>query len=227
MSTRAAKARNAMDDPHAGSAVLHGGVALGQASHALVLLHGRGASAEDILSLGGAIASKLGEPGLALIAPQAAGSSWYPYSFLAPREQNEPWLSSALRLVASLVDDCMGQGIAAERIGLCGFSQGACLATEFVASHPRRYGALIAFTGGLIGPPGSDLRHRGSLEGMPALFSSGDPDPHVPWQRVEESAAVLREMGAKVELMRHSGRPHTVLPAEIRAAQAMLQAAGF
>jgi predicted esterase len=121
----------------------------------------------------------------------------------------------------------MGQGIAAERIGLCGFSQGACLATEFVASHPRRYGALIAFTGGLIGPPGSDLRHSGSLEGMPALFSSGDPDPHVPCQRVEESAAVLREMGAKVELMRHTGRPHTVLPAEIRAAQAMLQAAGF
>jgi phospholipase/carboxylesterase len=227
MSTHAGKAGNAMDDPHAGSAVLHGGAALGKASHALVLLHGRGASAEDILSLGGAIASKLGESGLALIAPQAAGSSWYPYSFLAPREQNEPWLSSALRLVASLVDDCLGQGIAAERIGLCGFSQGACLATEFVASYSRRYGALIAFTGGLIGPPGSDLRHSGSVEGMPALFSSGDPDPHVPWQRVEESAAVLREMGAKVELMRHTGRPHTVLPAEIRAAQAMLQAAGF
>jgi phospholipase/carboxylesterase len=227
MSTRAAKAGNAMDDPHSGSAVLHGGVALGQASRALVLLHGRGASAEDILSLGGALGSKLTAPGLALIAPQAVGSSWYPYSFLAPREQNEPWLSSALRLVASLVDDCMGHGIPSERIGLCGFSQGACLATEFVASHPRRYGALIAFTGGLIGPPGSDLRHSGSLEGMPALFSSGDPDPHVPWQRVEESAAVLREMGARVELMRHVGRPHTVLPAEIRAAQAMLQAAGF
>lgn len=217
----------ARSDPHASSAVLYGGVAVDQASHALVLLHGRGASAEDILLLGGAITSKLTVPGLALIAPQAAGSSWYPYSFLAPREQNEPWLSSALRLVASLLEGCIGRGIAAERLGVCGFSQGACLATEFVASNPRRYGALIAFTGGLIGPPGSDLRHAGSLESTPALLSSGDPDPHVPWQRVEESASVLRGMGAKVEVMRHVGRPHTVLPAEIRAAQAMLQASGF
>jgi phospholipase/carboxylesterase len=227
MSARTAEQGNAKDDPHAGSAVLYGGAALEQASHALVLLHGRGASAEDILSLGGALASRLHAPGIALIAPQAAGSSWYPYSFLAPREQNEPWLSSALRLVASLVEGCLGRGIAVERIGVCGFSQGACLGTEFVASTPRRYGALIAFTGGLIGPPGSDLRHDGSLEGMPALFSSGDPDPHVPWQRVEESAAVLGEMGATVEVMRHAGRPHTVLPVEIRAAQTMLQASGF
>jgi phospholipase/carboxylesterase len=227
MSTRTPGPRNAADDPHAGSPVLHSGVALEQASHALILLHGRGASAEDILTLGGALASKLTTPELALIAPQAADSSWYPYSFLAPRAQNEPWLSSALRLVGSLVEGCMAHGIGAERVAICAFSQGACLATEFVASNPRRYGALIAYTGGLIGPPGSDLRHSGSLEGMPALFSSGDPDPHVPWQRVEESAAVLREMGAKVEVMRHEGRPHTVAPSEIRAAQAMLQAAAF
>ena len=231
MSTRTpgfnAGPEKARSDPHAGAAVLHSGVAVDQASHALVLLHGRGASAEDILSLGGALASELTAPGLALIAPQAAGSSWYPYSFLAPRAENEPWLSSALRLIGSLVEDCIGRGIAVERIGVCGFSQGACLATEFVASNPRRYGALIAFTGGLIGPPGSDLRHAGSLGGTPALLSSGDPDPHVPWQRVEESASVLREMGATVEVMRHPGRAHTVLPTEIRAAQAMLQTSGF
>lgn len=227
MSTRTPGPGHAGDDPHAGSAVLYGGVAREQASHALILLHGRGASAEDILSLGSALASKLSVPGLALIAPQAARSTWYPYSFLAPRAQNEPWLSSALRLVASLVDDCLAGGVAAERIGVCGFSQGACLATEFAASNPRRYGALIAFTGGLIGPPGSDLGHSGSFAGMPALFSSGDPDPHVPWQRVEESAAVLREMGARVEVMRYEGRPHTVLPSEIRAAQVMLEGSGF
>lgn len=227
MSTRTPGRETGPSDPHAGTAVLHSGVALERASHALVLLHGRNASAENILLVGRALASELTSGGLALIAPQAAGSSWYPYSFLAPRAENEPWLSSALRLIGSLVEDCMGHGIAAERIGICGFSQGACLATEFVASNPRRYGALIAFTGGLIGPPGSDLRHSGSLEGMPALFSSGDPDPHVPWQRVEESASVLRAMGATVEVMRHVGRPHTVALDEIRTAQAMLQAAGF
>ena len=160
-----------------------------------------------------------------MIAPEAAGNSWYPYSFLAPLQQNEPWLSSALTLVETLVLRCATEGVPPERIVLCGFSQGACLATEFVARHPRRYGALIALTGGLIGPAGSDLRHEGTLEGLPVLLSSGDPDPHVPWTRVEESAEVLGTMGADVEMQRWPGRPHTVLPQEVAMARKIVEKA--
>lgn len=210
--------------PHAGAAVLRSGADLPNASHALLLFHGRGATADDILGLGNLIVSDPSLAGFALLAPQAADSAWYPNSFLAPREQNEPWLSSALRLVAGLIAACEDVGISAERIALCGFSQGACLATEFVATYPRRYNALIALTGGLIGPPGADLCHAGMLNGTPVLFSSGDPDSHVPWQRVMESASVLREMGAEVKTLHHPDRPHTVLRSEIDAARSLLMA---
>ena len=205
--------------PHAGAEVVEAGEALHEAHGVLILLHGRGATAEDILGLGYEIAPA----GVALLAPQAAGHTWYPHSFLAPIEQNEPWLSSALELVESLVERCLAGGLGAERIALCGFSQGACLSAEFVARHPRRYAALAAFTGGLIGPPGMDLHHEGRLDGMPALFSSGDPDPHVPWARVQESARELEAMGAKTELRRHALRPHTVLPEEAAMGRELMQ----
>jgi phospholipase/carboxylesterase len=204
-----------VDDPHLEAEVMMAGAKLRGAVGAMVLLHGRGGSAADILGLGKEIAPRE----MALIAPEANGNTWYPYSFLSPLAQNEPWLSSALQLVETLVLRCVAEGVAAEHVVICGFSQGACLATEFVARHPRRYGALVAFTGGLIGPAGSDLHHPGRVDGMPALFSSGDPDPHVPWARVEESARELTAMGAEVELLRHPGRPHTVLPQEIVEAQ--------
>jgi predicted esterase len=207
-------------DPHLEARVLTAGAKLRGAAGAMLLLHGRGGSAEDIVRLGLEIAP----PEMALIAPEAAGNTWYPYSFLAPVMQNEPWLSSALHLVETLVLRCVSGGVAADRVVICGFSQGACLATEFVAQHPRRYRALLAFTGGLIGPPGTDFHHEGSLDGMPALFSSGDPDPHVPWARVEESAQLLSAMGADVELRRWAGRPHTVLPQEVEAAKEMMKA---
>jgi len=202
-------------DPHASSEVLWSGEPLSSATGALVLLHGRGASAEDILSL----APEIGSKGLAYVAPQAFHNAWYPYSFLAPRNENEPWLSSALRKVQTVVDSLHGAGIPAERTFLCGFSQGACLATEFVARHPRKYAGLIAFTGGLIGPPDADLSHAGDLAGTPAFFGSGDPDPHVPWQRVQKSADVFRQMGADVELFRYPGMPHSVSPGEIESAR--------
>ncbi|GGG90515.1 alpha/beta hydrolase [Silvibacterium dinghuense] len=205
---------------HGGAPVLTAGARLASAKGALILLHGRGASAEDILGLGAAI----GKASLAMIAPQAANHTWYPYSFLAPRAQNEPWLSSALEKLAAIVEEVKRGGIGEDRIVIAGFSQGACLATEFVASHPARYAGLIAFTGGLIGEPGSDLRHAGSLAGTPALLLSGDPDPHVPWSRVEESAAVLSEMGAAVTAQRFPGRSHTVSAAEIGLAQEFLEA---
>lgn len=207
-----------MNDPHHLTPVLRAGRALAEASFAVVLLHGRGASAEDILGLG----FELGTTGGALLAPQARGHAWYPNSFLAPIEQNEPWLGSALAKVEAVVKECEAEGVTRDRIVIAGFSQGACLATEFVAQHPARYGALVAFTGGLIGPPGIDLHHDGSLEGTPVLFSSGDPDPHVPWQRVEDSARELKRMGARVDLRRYPGRPHTILRDEIEAATKLL-----
>lgn len=206
------------DDPHRDAAVSTAGAGLRDGAGIILLLHGRGGSAAEILGLGRALAP----PEMTLIAPEASGHSWYPRSFLAPLAQNEPHLSSALGLIETLIERIAAERVAAGRIVLCGFSQGACLATEFVARHPRRYAALIAFTGGLIGPPGSDLRHPGSLEGTPALLTSGDPDPHVPWARVEESAAELRAMHAQVETERHPGRPHTILPAEIERARRLV-----
>lgn len=183
-------------DPHRDQPVLAGGHKLPGAAGAFILLHGRGASAEDILSLG----REFEYPEFAYLAPQAAGHSWYPYSFLAPTTQNEPWLTSALKKLARIVDDVSHAGIAREKIVIAGFSQGACLASEFVARNAARYGGLIAFSGGLIGPPGTEFRYTGKLGGTPVFFGGADPDPHVPWQRVQESASVLSALGAEVVL---------------------------
>ena len=191
--------------------MLYAGALLNQAVGAVILLHGRGASAGDILNL----AEVFYDRRLAFLAPEAAGHAWYPQSFLAPRQQNEPGVSSALARIASLITQITTAGIPLNRIAICGFSQGACLATEFVASHPARYGALIAYTGGLIGAPGEVRHHAGQLEGLPAFLGSGDPDPHVPWARVEESAQVLRQMGAAVATERYPGRPHTISHPEL------------
>jgi phospholipase/carboxylesterase len=209
--------------PHAAGAVLQAGAALNAADLAMVLLHGRGGSAEDILELGSALHLQ----NVAYLAPQAAGHTWYPLSFLAPRNTNEPYLSSALAKVESVVQSLQEAGFGRERIVVGGFSQGACLATEFVASHPARYGGLVAFTGGLIGPPGSlQSSPNGELTGTPALLCSGDPDPHVPWTRVEESAAILSGMGATVTTKRYPGRPHTVTQEELELARNLLLQAG-
>jgi predicted esterase len=184
----------------------------------MILLHGRGASAKDILGL----ATEMYDKRVAYLAPQAADHQWYPRSFMAPIAENEPWLSSALAKVSSLVQLAVEAGLSLEKIFLCGFSQGACLSSEFVARNPARYGGLIAFTGGLIGPADADLYHAGSLAGMPALFSSGDPDPHVPWSRVLASAEQFTAMGAEVKTQRYPGRPHTVFPQEIKAGRELL-----
>jgi phospholipase/carboxylesterase len=212
-------------DPHANGPILQAGVSIQHANLAVVLLHGRGGSAEDILDLASAFDLK----DVAYFAPQAAERTWYPLSFMAPRESNEPNLSSALAKVSSVVEGIERAGIRRDRIVIAGFSQGACLATEFVATHPAQYGGLIAFTGGVIGPPGSvtnNGRYSGhDLDGMPALFSSGDPDPHVPWERVEESASILGAMGASVTLRRYPGRPHTITAEELDYARRLLEQA--
>jgi phospholipase/carboxylesterase len=205
-------------DPHGNQPVLTAGRKLPDAAAAVILVHGRGASAEDILNLG----QEFDRPELAYLAPQAAGNSWYPYSFLAPIQQNEPWLTSALNKLAQLVGDISHAGIAREKIILAGFSQGACLASEFVARNAARYGGLIVFSGGLIGPPGTEFRYAGELGGTPAFFGGGDPDAHVPWQRVQESASVLSALGAEVLLRRYARMGHTINQEELEEARRLI-----
>jgi phospholipase/carboxylesterase len=209
-------------DPHRGSPVGHAGASLKDAIGAVVLLHGRGGSVEDILSL----ADEFYFPGVAYLAPQASGNSWYPLSFLAPIDKNEPWLTSALRKVQTTIQSLHDACIPTERVVVSGFSQGACLATEYVARHPERYAGLIAFTGGLIGPPDANLNHDGDLAKTPVFFGSGDPDPHVPWERVQQSANVLTKMGAAVTAKRYEGRPHTITREEIGFANQIIHALG-
>src|SRR5277367_2963616 len=205
-------------DPHKSEPIHRLGPPLEEAAGAVIMLHGRGASADDILNL----AQAMYHPQLAYLAPSAANHSWYPFSFLAPREQNEPWLTSALKKIGATVRMANDSGISSDRIIVCGFSQGACLSTEFVATHPARYAGLIAFTGGLIGPSGTPMNYSGDLQETPAFFGSGDPDPHVPWSRVQESADVLAAMIARVTTRRYPGRAHTVSADEVRYATAIL-----
>jgi phospholipase/carboxylesterase len=205
--------------PYVGASVLQRGSPLEEAIGAVILLHGRGGSAKDILSLGG----ELRLPGVGFLAPQVVGHTWYPNSFLAPIESNEPWLTSALEIIHALTRRCAAAGIDTKRVAIVGFSQGACLACEFIARYPQRYAALVAFTGGLIGPIGSDLHHAGKLLGTPVLLSSGDPDPHVPWKRVQETAKQLTAMGAIVHTQRCPGRQHTILPEELQAGRSLLE----
>jgi predicted esterase len=206
-------------DPHAGQPVLHVGPDPTAARGVLVMIHGRGASAESILSL----LPELDVQGLAALAPQAAGHTWYPYSFLAPIEQNQPYLDSALRKIDAVVKGLVDAGTPSDRVALLGFSQGACLTSEYVARHPRRYGAVLALTGGLIGPPGTPRNYAGSLDGTPVFLGTSDPDPHIPFERVRETEAVLARLGAKVEVRRYEGMGHTINEDEVEVCRAMLE----
>ena len=208
------------DDPHGGRPVLAYGTPLEEARAAMVMLHGRGASAQDILGL----ADVFGVDGVAFIAPDAAGNTWYPYSFLSPIPQNEPWLSSALAFVARVHEKVREAGIAPEKTLLLGFSQGACLTLEFSARNARRYGGIAALTGGLIGPDGTPRDYEGSLDGTPVFIGTSDPDPHIPVQRVHDSADVLTRMGARVETRIYPGMGHTVNDDEIRHVRALVEA---
>ena len=208
-------------DPHEGQPVLGYGAPLDGARAAMVLLHGRGANARDILGLAHAI----GRPEIACVAPDAASHTWYPYSFLAPIPQNEPWLSSALAFVGRVAEQVQAAGVPAERTFLLGFSQGACLTLEYVARNPARYGGVAALTGGLIGPDGTPRDYAGSLDGTPVFIGSGDPDPHIPIERVHESGRVLARMGAAVTTRIYPGIGHTVVEDEIEHVRAMIDAA--
>jgi predicted esterase len=191
-----------------------------RATAGVVLLHGRGADPEDMMGL----AAAFWRPDVCYLAPRAAGGTWYPYSFLAPLSANEPWLSSALHRVRDAIDELAAAGLPATRVMLLGFSQGACLALEAAARNARRYGALVGFSGGLIGPPGAPRQYQGDLAGTPTFLGCSDVDPHIPWERVEESATVLRALGATVTLRRYAGMAHTVNEEEVMAARSLLDA---
>jgi predicted esterase len=205
-------------DPHASQPVLQIGPPPGDGRLAALLVHGRGASAEDILGL----AVEIALDDVTWLAPQAAGHAWYPYSFLAPLAHNEPHLSSALRRLGGLVAELAEAGVPAERVALVGFSQGACLALEHAARNARRWAAVAGFSGGLIGPPGSPRDYPGSLDGTPVLLGCSDVDPHIPLARVHESAEVLLRLGAAVDERIYPRLGHTINRDELAALRAML-----
>ncbi|WP_367866627.1 alpha/beta hydrolase [Pedobacter sp. WC2423] len=184
---------------------------LSQADKVLIMIHGRGGSAEDILSL----ASELHVADFALLAPQAQGNSWYPASFLSPRQENEPFLSSSLNVIKETVADLETKGFSRSQIYLLGFSQGACLALEFAASDAKRYGGVVAFTGGVIGEHLDHRNYHGDFEGTPVFLGSSNPDFHVPVERVNDTAALFEEMGANVTEIIYENMGHTISESEI------------
>jgi predicted esterase len=208
-----------MTEPlHAQQPILHAGADLNSAHCAVVLLHGRGSSAEDILSL----ADEIEAPGVTFLAPQAAGHSWYPFRFIEPTTRNEPWLTSALQLVEKILENIRLAGIKDEKIVLLGFSQGACLTLEYAARNGRRWGGVVGFSGGLIGAE-NELRHdRGNLAGTPIFLGCSDVDFHIPLERVEHSAEILRNLGGEVTLRVYPGMGHMVNRDEIQWVRELL-----
>jgi len=184
----------------------------------MVCVHGRGARAQSIVELADAI----GVPGFALLAPQAADNTWYPNRFLAPIESNEPGISSGMLAIEGALHVATAAGIPAERIVLAGFSQGACLTLEYAARHAQRYGAIFGLSGGLIGPPGTPRDYAGTFAGTPVLLGCSDVDPHIPLERVHETAAVLERLEARVDVRIYPGMGHTVNEDELEAMRELL-----
>ncbi|HUL73794.1 MAG TPA: dienelactone hydrolase family protein [Vicinamibacterales bacterium] len=186
---------------------------------AMILVHGRNAAAANILD----VARLLDLEDIAYLAPEAAGHTWYPKSFLAPMSENEPELSSGLGVLADLIASLEAQGLPSARIGLLGFSQGACLALEFAARHARRYAAVIGLSGGVIGPPGTARDYRGSMEGTRVLLACSNVDSHIPLARVHETADVFRHLGATVLKFVYPGMAHAITDDEIEKVRQLLK----
>jgi predicted esterase len=206
-------------EPHGDEPIVEQGAPLGTAP-VLIMVHGRGAAPPNILEL----VPRLGRTGWTYLAPTAAGRTWYPYSFMAEQAQNEPGLSSALFVLERLLERVMLAGVRPSQVVLLGFSQGACLTAEFAARHPRRYGGVVVFSGGLIGAPGSIGALTGSLKGTPVFLGCSDVDSHVPRTRIDESAAIFTKMGADVTCRFYPGMGHLVNDDEISAAADIMQA---
>ncbi len=194
------------------------GKKVGEARKVLIMVHGRGASAEDILGL----SSSLNVKDYALIAPQATNYTWYPHSFLAPPKQNEPWLSSALELLNEMVRDINKAGITADNIYFLGFSQGACLTLEFVTRHAKKWGGVAAFTGGLIGDKIYPENYIGDFKGTPIFIGTSNPDPHIPVERVHETTKILKTMNASVTEKIYQNMGHTISEDEIEKANELI-----
>ncbi len=198
--------------------IVAAGKNLKEASKVLIMVHGRGANAEDILSL----TEHLNVRDFALIAPQAKDNSWYPYSFLSPLSQNEPWLSSALSTLNEIVDDLKLQDFLTEHIYFAGFSQGACLTLEFVTRNATKYGGVVAFTGGLIGDRINALNYDGDFQNTPIFIGSSNPDPHVPVERIKASEKILKNMHADVTVKLYDNMGHTISLDEITEANKLV-----
>jgi predicted esterase len=205
--------------PHFGSTIVYAGADLASAPATMILVHGRNGSPENILS----VFKRLARPQIAAIAPAANGGTWYPYNFMVPREQNEPGITSALFVLESLVSDLRDRGIPSHKIILAGFSQGACLSAEFALRHPRKYGGVMALSGGLIGAPGTTWNDlHGSLAGVRVFLGCSDVDPYIPVERVLESEVIFRRMAATVERRLYEGMAHIVNDDEIEVVRGVI-----
>ena len=213
------KQNHLFQGPHQGQPVRLAGEPLDRARAAMLMIHGRGATAEDILSL----ANEFGQPGFAYLAPQAAGNTWYPNRFLAPLAENEPWLSSALALVGDVLAQIIHAGISREHIMLLGFSQGACLTLEFAARNAKRYGGIVGLSGALIGPDDTPRGYKGSLASTPVFLGCSDTDFHVPKERVNQTADVLTKLSGNVTERLYPNLNHSINQDEIDFIRGMMQ----
>jgi predicted esterase len=208
--------------PHAGRPVHTSGRPLGEGSAAMILVHGRGAAPPNILEL----AEPLFHPEFTYLAPAAAGNTWYPYSFMAEIPKNEPGISSGLAVLDDIAARVADAGVARDRTILAGFSQGACLMLEYAVRHAGRYGGILGFSGGLIGPPGTTWPGDGGFAGTPVFLGCSDVDAHVPLERVDETAEVFARLGAEVEMRIYPGMGHLVNEDELDFARTIVQAVG-
>lgn len=203
---------------HSVARTRYAGPPLQDARAAVIMLHGRGATADDMLQF----LPLLNAPDIAFLVPQATGGSWYPHRFIAPLTDNQPYLDSALAVVGELAEQAAAAGHSGARLSLLGFSQGACLALEFTARNPRRYAGVLGFSGGLIGPPETDFRYDGYLDGTPVFLGCSESDPHIPLERVRETAIALRDLGAEVTERIYPGSAHTVTSDEVEFAASLM-----
>lgn len=213
---------HAIPGPHKGQPVIVEGPDPAKAAGAIVLIHGRGAGAQSILGLGRELLRGADRRDITLLAPHASGAVWYPQRFIEPEDSNEPWLSSAREAVTALMDMLMERGLPARKILLAGFSQGACLVADTVARLPMDYAGALVYSGGLMGPPGTEYAYSGSLAAVPVLVGCSDVDMHIPLERVEETASVLEGLGAAVDLRIYPGMGHTVNEEELALGCAMI-----